>query len=221
MPDGFFRANRSIDFNEIGDPISTVFKAHPIQPGKNQGGVNNYVFDPTSASFDKDFCLLYDNFVNQTVRSLYPNPKGALREALNFNLNIFYNALQDPACQQLFPFGKWGSRRLNNFYLLGDIVLRLKDFGLFCCYFTMISMILGFDKFMSPPLAINRRFKLYPPHFVWHEFEVINFSLFVVLQVVHFKVVCTNMAGGRGICRLTTRCTLLWNSIYKNMTLMH
>ena len=106
MPDGFFRANRSIDFNEIGDPLGTVFSAHPIQPGKNQGGVNNYVFDPTSASFTNDPCLLYYNFVNQTVRSLYPAPTGALRDALNFNLNIFYGAFQDPNCTQLFPFGQ-------------------------------------------------------------------------------------------------------------------
>ena len=108
MPDGFFRANRSIGFNEIGDPISTVFNAHPIQPGKNQGRVNSYEFDPTSADFSK-FCLLYENFVNGTVRSLYPNPTGQLRDALNINLNTFYVALQDPECPQLFPFGKWST----------------------------------------------------------------------------------------------------------------
>jgi hypothetical protein len=106
MPDGFFRANRSIDFKEVGARIITIFNAHPIQPGKNQGRVNNYVFDPTSASFTNDPCLLYDNFVNNTVRSLYPNPKGVLRDALNFNLNIFYGSLQDKNCPQLFPFGK-------------------------------------------------------------------------------------------------------------------
>ena len=111
MPDGFFRANRSIDFNEINDPISIVFGAHPIQPGKNQGGVNNYVVDPTSAGFNGDPCLLYINFVNETVRSLYPNPTGALRDALNFNLDIFHGSLQDPNCSQIFPFGQWGSRR--------------------------------------------------------------------------------------------------------------
>ena len=105
MPDGFFRANRSIGFDEINDPIGNVFSAHPIQPGKNQG-VNNYVFDPTSASFTSDPCLLYYNFVNQTVRSLYPNPTGALRDALNVNLNTFYGSLQATNCTQLFPFGQ-------------------------------------------------------------------------------------------------------------------
>ena len=110
MPDGFFRANRSIGLKEINDPITTVFSAHPIQPGKNQGGVNNYVFDPTSASFTNNPCLLYNNFVNQTVRSLYPKPTGRLREALNFNLDNFYGPLKGSTCPQIFPFGQWGSR---------------------------------------------------------------------------------------------------------------
>ena len=106
MPDGFFRANRSIGLNEINDPITTVFGAHPIEPGKNQGGVNNYVFDPTSASFTNDPCLLYDNFVSETVPSLYPKPTGALRDALNFNLNNLYGALKGTSCPQIFPFGQ-------------------------------------------------------------------------------------------------------------------
>ena len=106
MPDGFFRANRSIGLNETGNLAGTVFTAHPIQPGKNQGGVNNYVFDPTSASFNTSGCLLYNNFVNQTVRSLYPNPTGALRDALNINLDNFYIPLKGSGCPQIFPFGQ-------------------------------------------------------------------------------------------------------------------
>ena len=104
MPDGFFRSNVSIGLSEIGDPLNAVYSAHPVQPGKNEGGVNNFVFDPTSASFTNDGCLLYTNFVNQTVRSLYPNPTGALRDALNFNLDIFYMPVS--GCPQIFPFGK-------------------------------------------------------------------------------------------------------------------
>ena len=106
MPDGFFRANKSIGLTEINDPLTAVFNAHPIQPGKNQGRINNYVFDPTSASFTNNPCLLYNNFVNETVRSLYPNPTGALRDALNFNLDNFYSILKGSACPQIFPFGK-------------------------------------------------------------------------------------------------------------------
>ena len=106
MPDGFYRANRSIGLNETGDLAAIVYTAHPVQPGKNQGRVNNYVFDPTSGNFNSSGCLSYNNFVNQTVPSLYPNPTGALRDALNVNLNNFYIPLKDSGCPQLFPFGQ-------------------------------------------------------------------------------------------------------------------
>ena len=106
MPDGFFRANRSIGLNDAGDLIGTVFSAHPIQPGKNQGGVNNFVFDPTSANLTSSGCLGYTNFVNQIVRPLYPNPTGDLRDALNINLDNFYIPLKDTGCTQIFPFGQ-------------------------------------------------------------------------------------------------------------------
>ena len=105
MPDGFFRPNRSIGLNEIGGLVGAVFSAHPIQPGKNQGGVNNYVVDPTSANFTSG-CLAYYNFVNQIVGSLYPSPTGALRDALNINLDNFYIPLKDLGCPQAFPFGQ-------------------------------------------------------------------------------------------------------------------
>ncbi|KAF8986454.1 Chloroperoxidase [Cyathus striatus] len=104
MPEGFFRSNRSIVSDFLDDGINTVFSAHPIQPGKNEG-VGNYVLDPTSASFEGDGCLLYTNFVNQTVRSLYPNPKGALLDALNQNLDFLFNGMGSN-CSQIFPFGK-------------------------------------------------------------------------------------------------------------------
>ena len=104
MPTGFFRANRSIGLNEIGNNIFTIFNFHPIEPGRNEG-VNNYVLDPTSADFS-DFCLLYTNFVNETVRSLYPEPTGVLLDALNENLNNFFGPLKESGCTQIFPFGK-------------------------------------------------------------------------------------------------------------------
>ncbi|PPQ99166.1 hypothetical protein CVT24_009257 [Panaeolus cyanescens] len=101
MPDGFFRASspRSVE------GIDIVFSSHPIEPGRNVGGVNNYVVDPTSADFNT-FCLLYTNFVNQTIRGLYPNPTGVLRQALNFNLNILFKAFDGNNCTQIFPYGK-------------------------------------------------------------------------------------------------------------------
>ena len=105
MPDGFFRSNGSIGISELLGLMGTVFNAHPVLPGKNEGGVNNFVFDPTSASFS-NVCLLYTNFVNQTVRSLYPKPTGALRDALNFNLDNLYIPAKSAGCPQIFPFGK-------------------------------------------------------------------------------------------------------------------
>ncbi|PPQ67339.1 hypothetical protein CVT26_007260 [Gymnopilus dilepis] len=101
MPDGFFRANGT----RSADGIDQVAAAHPIEPGKNVNGVNTYTVDPTSADFNS-FCLLYTNFVNQTVRSLYPNPTGALRKALNKNLDFFFQGINDDGCTQIFPFGK-------------------------------------------------------------------------------------------------------------------
>ena len=92
----------------LTDPLRlmvTIFSAHPTEPGKNQGDINNYVFDTTSVSFTSA-CLLYYNFVNQTVRSLYPDPTGAFRDALNFGLNIFYGPLEDRNCMHVFPFGQ-------------------------------------------------------------------------------------------------------------------
>lgn len=126
MPTDFFRRNGSYGLAEVSPDIGTIFSAHPIAPGSNQG-VGNYVIDPASANFstvstsndgsrfffiDPDrfhivqFCLLYTNFVNTTVRSLYPNPKGALRDALNANLNNFFQPMREANCTQIFPYGQ-------------------------------------------------------------------------------------------------------------------
>jgi len=105
MPDGFFRAKQPFGFNEIGAGINLIFSAHPIQPGANQG-VNNYVLDPASANLS-EFCLLYTNFVNDTVRGLlYPNPTGVLLDALNANLDNFFSPIQAQGCTQFFPYGR-------------------------------------------------------------------------------------------------------------------
>ena len=106
MPDGFFRANRPFGVDEIGEGVDVIFGAHPIQPGNNQG-VNNYVPDPTSATLD-EICLLYTDFVNLTVRMLYPKPTGILRDALNANLDYLFQPVQDSGqnCTQFFPYGE-------------------------------------------------------------------------------------------------------------------
>lgn len=104
MPPDFFRPNISVTVNVVARGIVPVYAAHPIQPGKNNG-TGNYVLDPTSANLSQ-FCELYTNFVNQTVRSLYPNPKGVLLGALNTNLNYFYQIFQGGTCPQVFPYGQ-------------------------------------------------------------------------------------------------------------------
>jgi unspecific peroxygenase len=104
MPADFFRANRSIGLDDIGYNMRILFNVHPIKPGRNEGG-GSYVPDPNSATLG-DTCLLYTNFVNQTVRSLYPEPTGDLLHALNDNLDNFYGPLKESDCSQIFPFGK-------------------------------------------------------------------------------------------------------------------
>ena len=104
MPDGFFRSNESIGLDIIGGGINYLFQRFPIQPGRNQG-VGNYILDPTSANFS-EFCLLSTNFVNQTVRSLYPAPTGILLDRLNANLDNFYSPLLGQGCPQFFPYGQ-------------------------------------------------------------------------------------------------------------------
>ncbi len=104
FPDGFFRPNHSV----TGEGSDVVFAAHPIEPGRNVGGVNNYVLDPTSADFTTP-CLLYTNFVNETIVGLYPTATGDLRTALNFYLNLFFEAFdssEGSGCTQLFPYGQ-------------------------------------------------------------------------------------------------------------------
>ncbi|KDR71465.1 hypothetical protein GALMADRAFT_74948 [Galerina marginata CBS 339.88] len=103
FPDGFFRASGP----RGTEGIEVVAAAHPLQPGRNVGRVNNYVLDPTSADFS-NLCLLYENFVNQTIKGLYPNPTGILREALNINLDYFFQGLNEAGagCAQVFPYGR-------------------------------------------------------------------------------------------------------------------
>lgn len=102
MPDGFFRSNTSWGLNLIGDGIDFIFKPHPIEPGANNGTLNSYTLDPNSADFS-NFCKLYTDFVNITIRGLYPNAKGPLLTALNRNLDFFFSPLEG-GCTQVPPF---------------------------------------------------------------------------------------------------------------------
>lgn len=110
----FFRDSKfPVDFWRAPAPtggtgLEVIVAAYPIAPGRNVNGVNTYTPDPNSADFST-FCKLYTDFVNVTVKSLYPNPKGILRKNLNINLGYFYRALpafQTIGCEEQFPYGK-------------------------------------------------------------------------------------------------------------------
>ncbi|KIJ36534.1 hypothetical protein M422DRAFT_261096 [Sphaerobolus stellatus SS14] len=105
MPDGFFRANESITIAIVGGLVEEIFLAHPIQPGANQGRINSYTVDPNDPGFT-DQCKGYTDFVNITVKSLYPNPQGILKDTLNTNLDYFFLSMKDTNCTQVFPFGQ-------------------------------------------------------------------------------------------------------------------
>jgi len=103
FPPDFHRRNGSFGLNEIGPDLAALSMAHPIAPGHNEGA-GNYVLNPEDPGID--LCYLYHKHVNVTLASLYPNPKGLLRKALQKNVVTFYNSLGDPNCTQVFPFGK-------------------------------------------------------------------------------------------------------------------
>jgi hypothetical protein len=105
MPDDFHRASKPMSV----EGIVQVIPAHPWSPGSNVNGVNTYTPEPNAANFftiDPSGCEFYGEFVNQTVVGLYPNPTGVLREALNRNLDLFYQASTGGNCTQTFPYGK-------------------------------------------------------------------------------------------------------------------
>ncbi|TFK19115.1 Cloroperoxidase [Coprinopsis marcescibilis] len=103
FPAGFFRASEPT--GGVGSDV--IFGAHPVLPGRNVGGVNNYVVDTSLGGFG-DFCKFYTEFVNITIKGLYPNPTGVLRRNLNLNLGFVYDALAPRLganCPQVFPYG--------------------------------------------------------------------------------------------------------------------
>ncbi|EKM76332.1 hypothetical protein AGABI1DRAFT_78772 [Agaricus bisporus var. burnettii JB137-S8] len=101
FPDDFHRAARPMN----GENELDVLAAHPIEPGTNVNGVNTYTPDPTSGTLP-DKCTLYENHVNRTVRSLYPNPTGNLLVALKANMHYFYTSVQPKGCKEIFPYGR-------------------------------------------------------------------------------------------------------------------
>lgn len=100
-----------VDFHRAAKPVGSegvveIFSAHPVAPGRNVDGVNTYTADPSSATLAQ-FCVLYENFVERTVRGLYPDPRGVVRRNLILNLEYFYQGQPSVAgCTQLSPYGE-------------------------------------------------------------------------------------------------------------------
>ncbi|EAU87196.2 hypothetical protein CC1G_10475 [Coprinopsis cinerea okayama7 len=100
FPDDFHRAPGPFSFEGLGYLVTR----RPMPPGRNVGGVDNYVPDPNSADFNS-FCKMYEDFVNDIVVALYPNPTGLLRRNLIKNLEYFWTGMFDPACTEVKPYG--------------------------------------------------------------------------------------------------------------------
>ncbi|TFK18281.1 Cloroperoxidase [Coprinopsis marcescibilis] len=101
FPRGFFRASAPVS----SEGVESVFTAHPVPAGRNVG-VNNFVPDNRLGGIF-DFCLFYTQFINTTIRGLYPNPTGVLRRNLDINLKFMFESLgPTPPCPQVFPWGE-------------------------------------------------------------------------------------------------------------------
>lgn len=100
MPEGFFRAASA----RSHEGLDVIAAAHPVIPGINQGQINTYTPDPNSADL-ADPCKLYNNFIKNELKKLYPAPTGVLRTALNRNLGFLYQFVEGPDCPQAFPYG--------------------------------------------------------------------------------------------------------------------
>ena len=123
-PDGFYRRQGTYDFTQVGIMFDKIFGMVRVMPGRNEG-VGNYVVNPEdNGSVRRSFvdparrffpvlmfssffqlCYAYQRQVNITAE-LYPNPTSELETAIKANLITFYQTLEDPTCEQLFPYGQ-------------------------------------------------------------------------------------------------------------------
>jgi len=106
MPDGFFRPSEEYVISSLNGTDKALFDAHPIAAGANQGAVNTYTPDTNSADFSSP-CKLYEDFVNDTIKGLYPDPTGALKDALKANIHTLFVGfnVSTPGCTEQFPYG--------------------------------------------------------------------------------------------------------------------
>lgn len=101
LPPNLHRHNGS-----IGDEgFKFVYKKCPFAPGANTAEVNTFKADLTSPTLFQPW-LRYMSFVNNSIKTLYPNPTELLRKNLNIHLQFFYKATQGDNCTQVFPYGR-------------------------------------------------------------------------------------------------------------------
>ncbi|KAF8126904.1 heme-thiolate peroxidase [Boletus edulis] len=100
-PDGFYRRQGPYDFPQVSAVFGEVFNLIQVPPGANQGA-GNFVPNPQD---DGTVCYAYHRQLNLTTE-LYPNPTPELKAAIKTNLLTFYQTLQDPTCEQIFPYGQ-------------------------------------------------------------------------------------------------------------------
>ncbi|KAH6903683.1 Chloroperoxidase [Coprinopsis sp. MPI-PUGE-AT-0042] len=102
MPEDFHRPAQPIE-GESG----LLFTAKPLQPGRNVNGTNTFEVDKSLGDL-VEFCTFYTQFVDVTLKELYPNPTGILKRNLNINLQFLFDNLpigsSAPPCTQVFPY---------------------------------------------------------------------------------------------------------------------
>ncbi|TFK21406.1 Cloroperoxidase [Coprinopsis marcescibilis] len=86
------------------EPALDLLAVHPMLPGRNVAGVNSFVADLSMGS-TIEYCNMYTQLVNETIRGLYPNPTGVLKRNLKINLRYFYQSLEYDYCIEVFPYG--------------------------------------------------------------------------------------------------------------------
>ncbi|KIJ46196.1 hypothetical protein M422DRAFT_165398 [Sphaerobolus stellatus SS14] len=105
MPADFHRQPAPVNFTIIDPLVSEIFNKHPFTPGVNKGK-GNFVLMLETPSLS-DFCGIYEDIVLRVIPGQYPKPTGALKQALNTNLDFFYGAVSaEHDCKQVFPYGK-------------------------------------------------------------------------------------------------------------------
>ncbi|KAN0092965.1 heme-thiolate peroxidase [Tylopilus felleus] len=100
-PDGFNRRQGPYDFPQVSTMFDMIFELVGFPPGRNEGA-GNFVPNPED---DGSTCYAYHRQLNLTAQ-LYPNPTPELETAIKANFVTFYKTLEDPTCEQIFPYGR-------------------------------------------------------------------------------------------------------------------